>query len=713
MSNFRKSQLTIFMILGITLILLVAISSFLINSNVDVKNKQIEFRDLDDIDDPVEKYIVDCLKFVSKDSIKQMGEHGGITSIRRHGLDVNIAKPTESDAVTLPIGGTLNPNQEPFAIPYYYYMSSPDGCSKDCKFRFQIPQLKKEEGSVSIESEMEYFVEENIEQCLNNFEDLKRQGYSFTNVSDFSVEANINYKDISFILRYPIKFTKEGKDYTLNEFYYKHNIEFAPTYELAVVLSALQMRYKYLEGQAMNLVGGFSGLGRKLPPLGDSTFDFGSEGQMWIKSNVAREMSEILLKYVQALRVKGTNNYVEIGNKEGFNNLLNTQLQIAIPEEFSEVGLQTKYDREVYFSYLPNWPMYFDLSCDGELCKPESFSFSLLSLTIGNQRYKFLYSMSYPVMVKIYDPNAFDGEGFSYYFALESNLRYNSPIREGLSIGEEVPQIEDSLLCNLNQRNSGEYNFTTIDELTLKPVSNVVAHFTCGSTSCNVASSKSGEFREKLPLCTQGVLTFESNGYVSRSIIVQSYLDRGEDLGNIILRPIRKKNFTINKLKFAGTGSNWAEHGFSRLGKNEEAIIFLTKKKEDFAEPDFSQVILLNSTHTQEEIEIVPGEYEVEVTMLDRNKIIIPKKKKKDYTLPSIEFNESTPWLLGGLEGDFVVRSIVDDFDTLVLNVVAFELKDVPEASRSISSLNILSKRQTYINNSIEKLGFRYEGLIP
>lgn len=716
--NFRKnierinknSQISIFIIIGFVLIFLIIILMFFIEKESDVSDLQVQYRDIAQIDDPVEKFVTECLKIVSKRAIKQMGEHGGYVSLSDNGFNINTNRPTESDAVVFPIAGSLRPGEEPYAIPYYYHMTSRDGCLRDCQFEFQIPYLYRTEGPVSVESEMDKFIINNIKECFNDFESFKAQGYEFKLEDDIEIVSEINLEDISFTLRYPVEFVKGDVKHTLRDFYYKHNIEFFPTYELAVVLTALQYQYRFLEQHALNLIGAFSGVEKEMPPFSDSTFEFGSPGRFWSKTRIANYFQNLLLKYVQAIRVIGTDNYVERGDDIRLNRVLDTQMQITLP---------VAYAREVYFSYLPFWPIYFDLDCEGEICKPDSFSFSMLALMIGNQRYRFHYSASYPVLVKIYDPYAFDGEGFTYYFALQSNFRYNRAIREGQISGLDLNFFEETFLCKENQRNSGVYNFSFRNALTDELVPDVAVYFSCAGVSCTLEKSEDGFFSQKLPICTQGVLTFEKQGFMSKSILVQSYLDEGEDFGEIYLNPLRRKNITINKLKFVkgtdGVGA-WVERGTSLLEQNQEAMIFLTKKDVALGGQEFMQVISLTGENHTEEIDIVPGLYDVQVTLLDRNNIVIPEDRRRtggilsqSYTIPEFRFNESSPWLLGGIETELHISHIMDNHDTLVLNVVSFELKDIPQENRKIEDLEILGMTSYYTNKYRERLGFTYE----
>ena len=103
--------------------------------------------------------------------------------------------------------------------------------------------------------------------------------------------------------------------------------------------------------------------------------------------------------------------------------------------------------------------------------------------------------------------------------------------------------------------------------------------------------------------------------------------------------------------------------------------------------------------------------------LVDKNTIIIPEETKefevlfikKEFTIPSIQFNDSSPYLLGGLDGNFTITDQIDTSATLVLNVLAFELGEVPEADRRISDLDSMGQVKNFTQRYKQQLGFTYE----
>lgn len=707
----RKSQISTFTIIAIAILFLLGTMIIAVRYFKDIGGEKDKSQTLETISDPVQKYVTECLKLTSYDAIIQMGEHGGYTDLERNGISYDAANPTESDAVVLSLGGA-NPSGDLYAVPYYWYMSSSSGCQSNCEFKIQFPELYKDSGVASIEEELEYYIEENFARCISSFRDFKAQGYNITVKGEPSVVASINEETISFTLSYPLKIDQKDSSHTLEKYYATQNIEMMPIITLAMEITAKEARYRFLENQMINLIATYGGVGSILPPIAETGFEFGSPGQVWTKSNVKQEVQNIMSKYVHAIRAQGTNNYVLIGNSDPISSkMLDTYMTVPLSET---------YDLDAYFNYMPIWPIYFDLNCDGEICKSESYSNTFL-LMIGTQKYRFFYSMSYPVIVRLHDSKALDGRGFNYYFFLEANFKNNEMIYPGeatttFSLGGS------SLMCNSNQRNSGNYTFNITNGLTHEPVDGVGIFYSCGTESCTMELAN-GSFSGALPICLGGTLSLRKENYMPYSKFLRTRVGDGEDLGEITLEPLRKRNITINKIKFVKQATDdsslpWIRSGEGSLTANQEGIIILEKISEAWGEDSFVQIANINGSKATDEVSLVPGEYKVQVILTDKSSIIIPEEEREvniigslvttEYTMPEVRFNESAPWNLGGAEINATLsRSLVDSGRTISINAIAFEMGDVLEANRKIEDLQILSELANYSRDYSSQLGFR------
>jgi len=691
----------------------VLLGIYIVNNSLsgNISGQQEEASEFDTIKDPIERYVTECLHLTGYDAIIEIGEHAGFSDLSRNNINYDPMDPTNSDAVVMSIAGSTEASTDFFAIPYYWYMISQDGCQNDCQFLISFPELYKTAPEVSIESELDHYMNDNLEKCINDFEDFRKAGYNITVLDLPEVDSRVNDNTISFSLYYPIEIKQKDNQYKLDKYYTEQDIDFKEIFDLALEVTAIQAKYRFLEYQALNLVGGYSGIDNELPPISDSTFDFGDPGEVWVKTDVANTMKAILVKYVHALRAIGTNNYVSLSTGGISDKLMDHQMQIELSRE---------YDLDVYFNYLDIWPMYFDLdNCDGEICKPSSWSNTLL-LLIGNQRYRFYYSMAYPVLVKVHDDKAFNGEGYNFYFFLESNIKYNNVLMAGgNSSFTGTIGSGKSLLCNDNQRNSGVFNLTAIDASTEKPVKDISLYYACGTESCTIELLDNGSFSGKFPVCAGGYISLVKEGYMTKSTLLSTSAGKGMDIGELKVEPLIKRNLTVNKLKFVKPllepYTPWTKSGESGLERNQEATVILTKIQ-DTGEDQLVQFVTINYTTQYGEVSLVPGEYNVQVILLDKSEIVIPEEEREtgglfsqDYTMPRFEFNDTSPWLLGGVDGNFTLsRSLLESNGVLKVNAIAFELGDVtPDTRRQIEDLNMMSQTANYTNMYNAQLGFR------
>ncbi|MFT4303947.1 MAG: hypothetical protein ACMXYG_05245 [Candidatus Woesearchaeota archaeon] len=699
----KRSQISIFLVLGIVLIVMLA-SFILINFNIaDLEIEQDTAINMEFVNDPIFLYVTECLNSISYDAIIEIGEHGGYADIERYGLNVNPNDPLNSEAVALSLTGSSDASSSLFAIPYFFHMVSPTGCAVGCEFLISIPELYKTSGVRSIEGELDYFVDAHLERCIDDFRTFRQTGYDITILDKPKVDSRVNINSISFMLYYPIQISQGGNVYTIDRYYYEHDINFGNILEMAIDVTYTQAEYRFLEYQVLDMLSAYSGLDNVLPPLADSTFNFGDPGQIWVKSDVKNSMQDILMKYVNALRVYGSNNYVDLGDDEFSARYLDHQMRVVLSRD---------YDLDIFFNYLSLWPIYFDMNCEGEICRPESFSTSLLPF-IGTQRYEFFYSVSHPVLVKIHDPTAFNGEGYNFYFFLESNIFNNDIIWPGGFGAFESPTSGSSLMCNENQKTSGVHTMEIIDGITGELVEDVLLMFNCATESCTMDPITNGTFESSLPVCVGGRLILQKEGYMTKSVYVEPRLDEDDNIGEVVFEPLRNVEININKIKILKDLdiNNWTQQGQGGLRANQEATIILTSVNN----PEFIQLVTIDG-NDKGTARLVPGEYHVQVFLLDKNTIIIPEDERQEtalggiirnrYTMPEVIFNESNPWQLGGLDGNYRLNR-VNEGDTVTISVIALEMGEVLEENRKIEDIEVLSFLEDYMERYNHLLGFR------
>ena len=107
-------------------------------------------------------------------------------------------------------------------------------------------------------------------------------------------------------------------------------------------------------------------------------------------------------------------------------------------------------------------------------------------------------------------------------------------------------------------------------------------------------------------------------------------------------------------------------------------------------------------------IRIAPGSYEATITVLLKDRLVIPERtirvksglfEDRKYTIPGIEFNQENPLPSGGLKLNITINAEdLEKYDAIVLYAISPALKDIPESERIIEDLQETGKIEYYSN---------------
>ena len=142
-----------------------------------------------------------------------------------------------------------------------------------------------------------------------------------------------------------------------------------------------------------------------------------------------------------------------------------------------------------------------------------------------------------------------------------------------------------------------------------------------------------GYLNAKLPICTNGYLQIEKEGYEVKREKLTTKLGTSENLGTIKLYPKIKKNISINKFNLSYNiilqNDNLRIQGekiddnSSKLS-DQESVLVTMNRISDGIDPDFEVYVQLIGNET-EEVELIPGKYSLDIVYLNDDGVIIPK----------------------------------------------------------------------------------------
>ncbi|MGM5487938.1 MAG: hypothetical protein ACQESG_03240, partial [Nanobdellota archaeon] len=673
----KSGQVAIFIVVGLVILLSALVLIFLsnrqasgpMNSEVDVT---VDMQ-------PLVSLVENCVNELGREGLERLGAQGGYIYPRQYGISEN---PFSYKGT-----GVEFWEDSDLLVAYWYYLAGNE-CDGACQFNVAVPPLKRTTGTeydLSIEAQLDRYIEENINSCVD-FTQFEMLGYKVIEKGSCEVRTDILEEDVLFDVDWPLEIHKSAGDAvrTVKDFSVMLPIDFKLIYQNAVYILSHAIESSFLERFTVNLL---SVYGRaeegSIPPMYDFTMD-SSSTLYWLKSDVEEMVQQILTSNVQGLQYKGSKNYQFRYSPDSFEEYFYNEA-MTLPS-LDRPGLE---ELEVTFEYLPQfWDMYFDLNCGGELCRPETFDFFGI-FSFGIQDYQFLYDLSYPVMVRLRLPDAFNGDGYTFQYLTEVNVRDNSPLGDNHT---EEPILESggSMFCDPDKRFGGPVNVTVTD-LRDEPVEDAAVIYNCGEDSCIIDKTDAqGVVSAAFPVCYGGQVAVSKESHFADPVRLSVELD---EPANATVQMFEEKdmNITIKKKRIipvsSGDGFEWEFKPYEITLKDSEfAMISVSRSGHQRA--------LIY--HNESTLPLAAGEYAIDIYLFDDEDYVIPSYEEchdtgffgeeECFTIPRMSLNDSVP--VGGavFTYNFTIDQIYNHSE-LVFYVVSPDLYGVPENARTVSVL--------------------------
>ncbi|MBN2421245.1 hypothetical protein JXB27_03120 [Candidatus Woesearchaeota archaeon] len=697
----RKSQLTIFIIIGIVLLFSTALILYIKEQVSPIEETlTIVMEEVPTEAQPVQFYITDCLKQIMIEAAVIAGSQGGF--IETAGIHFNSEDPTSAEGIELFPGSETK-------IPYWQYMDSSNTCT-ECTFKSKQPVLYRRMGQDSLEDQFDRFIEARMPVCLAEFYPFAEQ--LSVKTGEMKVKTTITKTSIFVQAEYPVTLIfKNGVQQKMSKFGTQIQVGLGKMYELAVELARQQSSNNFLGFFAINLVDIYGGPSEeKLPPIADTTLLSSEPAATWMLSEVKEKIEDRLAIYVEGLQVRGTTNYI--------GNLYQGDSEMARGiYHFFILPLNRTYQTDANFRYSDIWPIYLKITpSKGEYIAPDSATILNPFLSfLGIKQYKFAYDISYPVLITLRDDNGLEGEPFTFNFAMEANVRNNEPMLVDSSIITSPERTAPSLVCDPRNFNSPGAEITVSNSITKVPVENAQIYYSFGSESCFLGTTKMEDgkavLETKMPVGI-GTLIVTHEDYASTSKPF-STTGKQQQKTDILLNPsvaVKVKLFKVPIFKTYSAGfpitSKWIPGSVVEgLDYGEEAVVTFTKIKENTAEDDFFAVAKFESGSNTQEISITPGKYQITGTLVDSKLTIIPSE----------EVCAPDDWYdvfgAGEEKCEIIPESSFDKFPKGGVEISSFEIK--PETLGVSNTMNIylLSVPDGYTRDANGRTNLLHEDL--
>lgn len=682
----KKAQITVFIIVGVVLVISASLIFYLSKPKIE-EFKEIAVEELPFELRPVNAFVESCLRDVAEDGIRLIGENGGYTNLTERGIRIDRFSPTDGDGIDLGQG-----------VPYWSYLSSDNDCESGCRFASNAPVLRRTEGRISIEGQLDEYVARKLRECLGNFEAFTTRGMNVTEKGPIDLKTFVLEKEVAFQLKYPLEIKTEATQ-VLDEFLVKLPVNLKTIYQMALDTALTQESEAYLENYMLNMITAFSESDDpQLPPMTLTEISFTST-KFWLVTDAEDKVESLLSSNIPLLKMLetkggGTRAGADPTEQHFFNEGTSMYTDASLEGNYSDLAIS--------FTYY-DWPIYFNLNCRG-FCQAEGVGTSLIRL-MGIQRYNTLYDMSFPVLVEIEDDAAFNNKGYLFRFALEGNIRNNQVMTTDNPVLRVSLPREDTMLCEFDQKNSGNITINVTDGLTGEGIEgvSVIYGFQDRETCSNFfPTNASGMVTQRFPVIGFGGQLFlyhQDYPEYFRSYNAQVDVD---DKISVIFEPYRTRKLKIFKKRLVKNAlGNWVpdfEEDALLSRTREYAIAFLTKTASANSR-EFYQFVEYREGQDAI-ITLVPGEYEVDIKVVYEKNINIAPDFRGEAGFVPAETTSLEMHIPGGVKLKHTfTKEDLDRGDTVVLYVIYSDLANVPYrgvGKRVIEDLEEMGKIEDY-----------------
>jgi len=616
----RKSQITLFIIIAVLLLFSAALFQYLKRETItgfEEKSflENVVVREVSEAQNPVTSFVQQCLKTTTREAFDMIGQHGGYTEIDSSFSTV-YNRPTDSDVFTF---GEL-------VVPYWFYLKSKNRDTSLFTFSSKMPELQ------DIEKDADNYVKNNLQTCLDDFKNFRLMGYDFEILEEPEVLTKVRDNDVVVYMKYPMTYTKAGSESKKEEFLTSIDLKFKNVYNLAKEIAESQADYRFLEYVSTSLTNSLSSLEGDIPP--EHSTSTLTTPRYWLISAVKQRVTELLTSYYPVIRIPHTRNdepiniqvydpYTQITKSLADGLIIN-----ILSEDYSNIDANILY---------ADWPMFFQInSKEYGIVGPQSTLGSTQMDSTGLNFifsiYDYAYDISHPVLVRLFDSDSYNNEGYTFYYALESNIRNNRVVGNG-TLGMVSGIGSTNLGCNPSQYGNTEITIETKNAYTQEPVEEVFVTFSCydfytcpvGGTTLNEnnVSAYVGKFPSS---CSSGgFFTARKEGYITKSV---SSEDLDDNYLVIEMTPTKEMPVKIMKRTKDNIDRiiNWTDYvddeldesayssvlesSKTELGEYDQVTLILERIPEiNTGEGLFERSLIFEGNDSEGVLELAPGKY--------------------------------------------------------------------------------------------------------
>ncbi len=477
--NNKNAQITVFVILALVIIGSIVVY-FLFKDKIFPVEVPSEIK-------PAYEYYSSCIQNVVEKGADIMSSQAGYIYLPEFRKGSEYA-PFSSELGFMGLG-----------VPYWYYITE-NGLKSE-----QIPSKK------NMEAQLARYLKEEIAKC--DFSSLKAQGYIIEVQEPTSSSMSIENDKIKGSLNQKISIAKGESNFILSSQSFETNSQLGDFYNKAREIYNYEKKSSFLENYSIDVLYTYA-------PVSGS--EISCSPVYWNAYEVIDKLKLALEANIGAIKING-NYYTQAKNSDYF----------TVGKGELDVG-----GNRVNFIYSKDFPSRFEVwPTENNImtAKPLGSQPGLSAMGFCYAPYKFVYDMSFPVLVQIYNSDA--KEIFQFPVAVVINK--NVP---RISAGGEVVEQTSSICSNANT----DITINTYN-LNLEPVQ-ADLKFRCLTEVCNIGKSKidneSGiaSIKVKVPQCVNGIIIANAEGYSEKKYTLST---NEEDSADIVLDKQYKLNLEV------------------------------------------------------------------------------------------------------------------------------------------------------------------------
>jgi hypothetical protein len=642
MFTFKKGQISLFVIIGV---IIVVLGAYFLTSKNDITlfaDQSPSFQTTQNI----KEFVTSCIQTQTEKGLQVMGVKGGWL------YEKNIpylAKYDDPNQLILRSSGYED--IAGVSHPYWDYYDV-----RENAFVQQIPSFNDDGDDFSMQNQLERYLSETLDiECFNGFKDFEEVASIVYDPSLMEVSVDFD-EEIEIQVELPIEITHIAESSTdvLTDFSFTMENPFFIPYYLARDITNAQIETSFLEKATLSFFAPFQETETRenLPPFYSSTLDY--DFRPWFIPDVrlkAQQILESFLPEIQFLETRPSipplpdtfqDNPIAQGvhqmyAKEYFRNIVTNEDYSLVRSKGDRrsLGIFNRYQDYVVFPrYSLLTPFYFKIqqAAGNMVLLPKPDDLLPFPIRVTLTEYIASYDVTYPVTFSIIPKG--EDNFYTFNFALQVNIRNNNPLREQPSYLTNLsvikPDVSESykksLVCNPTQFLSKPVTVSLVDPINYGnavlgeeyPVEGVDVEFVCrqGVATCYLGRTKivnnATNLSIKLPLdCNPGTLKFSKFG--SKTVTIPTIdvgKDYGQDLGKVEIPSGKTLKFKFGKL---GYDLSYTPNTQSRLKKEERGIVIF-ESLEDENLVEFVDVTYDNQDDLS--ITLVPGLYSVQAFVL-------------------------------------------------------------------------------------------------